>query len=63
LAMMRAAQRVIFCFDSTKIGRRSVSPLCGLEHIQTMVTDWGAPEELVHSLRERGLEVVLAGRN
>src|SRR5208283_665536 len=30
-AMIRAAQRVIFCFDSTKFGRRSVSALCGLE--------------------------------
>jgi DeoR family transcriptional regulator, fructose operon transcriptional repressor len=59
-AMMRAAQRVIFCFDSTKIGRRSVSPLCGLEHVHTIVSDWGAPEELVRSLRERGLEVVIA---
>jgi DeoR family transcriptional regulator of aga operon len=60
---MRAAQRVIFCFDSTKLGRRSVSALCGLERIQTIVTDWGAPEELVRSLRERGLEVVLAARD
>jgi DeoR family transcriptional regulator, fructose operon transcriptional repressor len=60
LAMIRAAQRVIFCFDSTKLGRRSVSPLCGLERIHTIVSDWGAPEELVRSLRERGLEVVIA---
>jgi hypothetical protein len=33
LAMIRAAQRVIFCFDSTKLGRRSVSTLCGLDRI------------------------------
>ena len=61
-AMMRAAQRVIFCFDSTKLGRRSVSALCGLEHVHTIVSDWGAPEELVRSLRARGLEVVLASQ-
>ena len=59
-AMIRAAKKVIFCFDSTKFGRRSVSPLCGLEHVHTIVSDWGAPEELVRSLRGRGLEVVIA---
>jgi DeoR family transcriptional regulator, fructose operon transcriptional repressor len=60
LAMIRAAQRVIFCFDSTKLGRRSLSSLCGLESLSTIVTDSGAPEDLVGQLRERGLEVVIA---
>jgi DeoR/GlpR family transcriptional regulator of sugar metabolism len=60
LAMIRAARRVIFCFDSTKLGRRSLSTLCGLDSLHTIVTDCGAPEELVAQLRERGLEVVIA---
>jgi DeoR/GlpR family transcriptional regulator of sugar metabolism len=60
LAMIRAAQRVIFCFDSTKFGRRSVSELCGLVGIHAIVTDSAAPDELVRSLRDRGLEVILA---
>src|SRR5438477_9971587 len=30
-AMINAAQKVIFCFDHTKLGRQSVSPLCGLD--------------------------------
>jgi DeoR/GlpR family transcriptional regulator of sugar metabolism len=57
--MIRGAQRVIFCFDSTKLGRRSVSELCGLDCIDTIVTDAGAPPELVAALREKGLEVVM----
>ncbi|HEX3717384.1 MAG TPA: DeoR/GlpR family DNA-binding transcription regulator [Verrucomicrobiae bacterium] len=62
LAMIRAAQRVIFCFDSTKLGRRSVSSLCDLEGISGIVTDSGASAELVGQLRDRGLEVVIAPR-
>jgi DeoR/GlpR family transcriptional regulator of sugar metabolism len=60
LAMIRAAQRVIFCFDSTKQVHRSVSPRCGLDRIHTIVTAQGAPDDLVRSLRGRGIEVVMA---
>jgi DeoR family transcriptional regulator, fructose operon transcriptional repressor len=59
-AMMQAARRVIFCLDSSKFGRRSISMLCGLERLHVVVTDAGAPGELAGQLRERGLEVVMA---
>ena len=59
-AMIHAAQKVIFCLDHTKCGRHSVSPLCDLDCIDTIVTDAGAPSELVQAWRERGLEVVIA---
>jgi len=60
-AMMRSASRVIFCLDHTKFSRRSVAQLCGLEGIDTVVTDAAAPRELTRELRERGLEVLVAG--
>jgi DeoR/GlpR family transcriptional regulator of sugar metabolism len=59
-AMMRAAQRVIFCLDHTKFGRKSISPLGGLEGVHAIVTDEQAPVELVQTLRGRGIEVVVA---
>ena len=59
-AMIEAGQRVIFCLDHTKLGRQSVSPLCDLECINVIVTDAGAPRELVDGLREKGIEVVVA---
>ncbi len=62
-AMMRAARRVIFCLDHTKFGRRSVSPLGGIEGIHTLVTDPQAPADLVQALRARGLEVLVAPLN
>jgi DeoR/GlpR family transcriptional regulator of sugar metabolism len=58
--MIKVAQKVIFCLDHTKFGRQSVSPLCGLDHVDAVVTDSAAPMELVAGLRELGLEVVVA---
>lgn len=59
-AMLRAAGRVIFCLDSTKFGRRSVSFLCELDAVDTIVTDAKAPADLVEALRARGIEVIAA---
>lgn len=58
--MLNAAQKVIFCLDHTKFGRQSVSPLCGLDRANTIVTDSQAPPELVAGLRARGVEVIIA---
>lgn len=58
-AMIQAAQRVIFCIDSTKFGRKSVLPLCELDCIDLVVTDSGAPMDQVNALRELGVEVLL----
>lgn len=60
LAMMRAAAKVIFCIDHTKFGRRSVSPLCDLKPVHTIVTDSLAPADLIRQLRDRGIEVIVA---
>jgi DeoR/GlpR family transcriptional regulator of sugar metabolism len=59
-AMIRAASKVIFCLDHTKFGRRSVAHLCDLSIIDCVVTDAGAPPDLVQALRNRGLEVIVA---
>ncbi len=59
-AMIRGAQKVIFCFDHTKFNRKSVLPLCDLDCVDIIVADSAAPADLVQALRERGIEVVLA---
>src|SRR5439155_11513612 len=58
-AMINAAQKVILCFDHTKLGRQSVSPLCDLDCVDLIVTDRAAPTELVEALRGREIEVVV----
>ncbi|MBM3878930.1 MAG: DeoR/GlpR transcriptional regulator [Verrucomicrobia bacterium] len=59
-AMLRAAQRVIFCLDHTKVGRKSMSFLCELAAVQVIVTDSAAPADLVEALRRAGPEVLVA---
>ena len=59
-AMLKAAQKIVFCLDHSKFGRQSVSPLCGLEQVDAIVTDSHAPASLVAGLRERGVEVIVA---
>jgi len=59
-AMIRAAQRVIFCLDHTKFGRQSLLPLCKLEVIDVLVTDAAAPRDLLEALRQRGVEIQVA---
>jgi DeoR/GlpR family transcriptional regulator of sugar metabolism len=59
-AMIQAARRVIFCVDSTKFGRQSITKLCDLQTIDTIVTDKAAPANLVRALRKEGIEVVVA---
>jgi DeoR/GlpR family transcriptional regulator of sugar metabolism len=59
-AMINAAQRVIFCFDHTKFGRKSVLPLCALDCVDAIVTDSAAPADLIEALRGRNIEVIVA---
>jgi len=59
-AMIQGAQKVIFCFDHTKFGRKSVLPLCELDCVDAIITDSASSPELVSLLRERGIEVVVA---
>src|SRR5882724_12098996 len=59
-AMIHGAQKVIFCLDHTKFGRKSVLPLCEIECIDAIVTDSGASLELVNLLRDKGIEIVVA---
>jgi DeoR/GlpR family transcriptional regulator of sugar metabolism len=59
-AMMSGAAKVIFCLDHTKFGRRSTFFLCDFAKVNVVVTDAGAPADLVTELRAKGSDVVVA---
>ncbi|HAV64676.1 MAG TPA: DeoR/GlpR transcriptional regulator [Verrucomicrobiales bacterium] len=58
-AMLANAQKIIFCLDHTKFGRKSFSPLCDLNVIDTVVTDAQTPEPMLEMLRGRDIRVVV----
>jgi DeoR family fructose operon transcriptional repressor len=61
-AMIQAARRIVFCVDSSKFGRQSISRLCDLTEIDVVVTDRPVPPEIARILKKAEVEVVVAAR-
>jgi DeoR/GlpR family transcriptional regulator of sugar metabolism len=57
---MDHSNRVIALCDSSKIGRFSYAKAGPVTMIGTLITDSGAPVDTVESLRNMGIEVVVA---
>ncbi|HWP63297.1 MAG TPA: DeoR/GlpR family DNA-binding transcription regulator [Candidatus Binatia bacterium] len=58
--MAGAAREVIGIVDSSKWGRAAFATFCRTDELTAVITDEGAPEEMVRALRERGVEVHVA---
>jgi DeoR/GlpR family transcriptional regulator of sugar metabolism len=59
-AMIHAANKVIFCLDHTKIGRKSITFLSTLDCIDILVTDNQAPQDQLQLLQDAGVDVQVA---
>jgi len=59
-AMMQSARRVILCVDHTKFGRQSISELCTLDAIDTLITNELPPPDMQTALAKAGVELILA---
>ncbi|HEX7071063.1 MAG TPA: transcriptional repressor AgaR [Rhodothermales bacterium] len=57
--MIEAAMQTIAVFDSSKFGRRGLCTICGIESIDTIVTD-SVPDNIRRRLEDSGLTVVTA---
>lgn len=58
--ILQASQRRVVCADASKLGQVSLAHVCDLDDIDLLITDADADPELVRSLRDTGLTVVLA---
>ncbi|MFE0776049.1 DeoR/GlpR family DNA-binding transcription regulator [Streptomyces sp. NPDC058861] len=52
------ASRVVVVTDSSKMGRRAFARICGLDRIDTLVTDTGIAPETAARLTEAGVKVL-----
>lgn len=57
--MIQQARRVVVVADHSKIGRVTFAQICGLDCVDTFITDTGADPAIVDQLREAGLKVWL----
>lgn len=59
-AMIASADKVIVLLDSSKFGVRSLATVFRPHEIDILVTDDGAPDEIVKALQHQGREVLIA---
>ncbi len=58
--MMERSKEVIAIVDSSKWGQVTFAPLVPIERIDRIITDDGAPPDMIAALRERGIDVKVA---
>ena len=61
-AILRIGREIIILADHSKFARISSSFVAPLTVVSTLITDPAAPPDFVSSLRELGIQVVLAGQ-
>lgn len=59
-AMVSAAHQVVAVCDSSKFGRRSLSPIVPIDAIHQIITDKQAPAKILDELRRSGLSIITA---
>jgi DeoR/GlpR family transcriptional regulator of sugar metabolism len=58
--MRRSAEKTILLLDSSKFGTQSLTPIMSLHEIDVLITDPGAPTDILDELRQVGVDVHLA---
>jgi DeoR/GlpR family transcriptional regulator of sugar metabolism len=58
--MMQQAQRVVLLVDSSKFGHQALSRLCGMDDIDTVVTESPLAPEHEKPILDAGVEIIIA---
>jgi DeoR family transcriptional regulator of aga operon len=57
--MIERARRVVVVADSSKLGRVAFAMICPLSNVDELITDTGAPDEIVHEFTDAGVAVTV----
>jgi DeoR family transcriptional regulator of aga operon len=57
--MIRVSREVVVVADGSKFRRRSLSVIASLDQVHKVITDDGAPREMVESLKAQNVQVVV----
>lgn len=58
--MIRSARETIVVMDSSKFGKRGLSRVCGMDSINTIVTDSGIPDGIKRMIEEKEINLIIA---
>ena len=58
--VIKNSQKAIVLADYSKIGVRATCNVCGLEHVDVLITDDKAPTEILKNFEKMGVEVIIA---
>ena len=61
--MIECAKKTIAVLDHTKLGHTGLRLVCGLDTVNTIITDSDADSKTVESLRKKDIEVLIAPMN
>jgi DeoR/GlpR family transcriptional regulator of sugar metabolism len=59
-AMRRSAEKTVVLIDSSKFGKRTLTQVLRFGEVDALVTDSGAPQEMLDVIAKRGIEVHVA---
>ena len=57
--MIERSTKTIVVADSSKFGVRGFGRICGFEDIDMLITDSGAPKQMIEMIEDAGVEVVI----
>lgn len=58
--MIRLAQTVVVCADSSKFDRRGLGKICNLDQIDYIITDGEVSRETVNKIERTGVKIIIA---
>lgn len=59
--MVERARKTVLVVDSSKIGQAGFVPICPISTFNVLITDTNTPSSFIESVRQMGVEVIIAG--